>query len=55
MENFSNLMPRLELFENINGALKEVRMALCRADVFYDCNILLVYLNSKFDELKEFH
>ena len=53
MEHFSSLMPHF--FEYINRVLKEVRMTLCRTDVLHHCNKLLVCLNSKLDELKEFH
>ena len=34
--------------------LKQVRVSLCKTDVLHRCNRLLVCLNSKFDELKEF-
>ena len=32
-----------------------MRATLCRTDVLQHCNSLLVRLNSKFEELKEFH
>ena len=41
-------------FENIKRAFKQVRVTLCRTDVLDYCIRLLVCLNSKFDELKEF-
>ena len=53
MKHFSNLMQRLELFQNINWALKQVRVPFCRTDVLHYCNRLLICLNSKFDELKK--
>ena len=34
--------------------LKQVRVSLYKTDVLHRCNKLLVCLNSKFDELKEF-
>ena len=34
--------------------LKQARKTLCKTDVLHRCNRLLVCLNSKFDELKEF-
>ena len=49
MENFSNF------FKNMNRALKQVRVTLCKTDDLHRCNRLLFCLNSKFDELKEFH
>ena len=53
MEHFSNSMPYLD-FENINSVLKQVRVTLCRTDALHHQNRLLVCLNSKFNELKEF-
>ena len=41
--------------EKIKEALKQVTEILCRTDIFYHCNRILVDLNSKSDELKEFH
>ena len=55
MGRFSNLLLCLEFFENIKGALKQLRVILGRTDAFHHCNRLLVSLNSKFDELKEIH
>ena len=55
MEHFSNLIQRMEIFQKYNGALKQVRVTLCRTDILHHCNRLLVSLNSKFDELKEFY
>ena len=37
-------------FKNIKGALKQVRVTLCRTDVFHHCNRLLVRWSSKFDD-----
>ena len=55
MEDFSKIHCSVwNFFENINGVLKQVRITLNRADVWHHCNKLLVCLNSKFDELKEF-
>ena len=55
MEHFSNLIPRLEFFLKYNGALKKLRMILGRNDILHHSNRLLASLNSKFDELKQFH
>ena len=56
MENLSKIRCSVwNFFENINGALKQVRVTLCTADVLHHSNRLVVCLNSKFDELKEFH
>ena len=55
MENVSKIHCNVwNFFENINGTLKQVRLTLCRTGVLHDCNRFLVFLNSKFDELKEF-
>ena len=56
MENVSKIHCSVwNFFENINGVSKQVRITLNRADVWHHCNKLLVCLNSKLDELKEFH
>ena len=55
MENFSNLVQRLEFFRKYKRGLKASEGDLCGTDVLNYCDRPLVCLNSKFDELKEFH
>ena len=54
-EMFPFYCPVWNFFENIKVALKKVRVTLWRIDALHHCNRLLVCLNSKFDEFKEFH
>ena len=55
MENFSNLMQCLEVFRKYKRSLKTSEGDLCGTDVLHYYDRPLVCLNSKFDELKEFH
>ena len=55
MENVSDLLPRLECFENIKRVLKQARVSLRRNDALHYRNRLLVCWISKFVALKEFH
>ena len=56
-EMFPFYCPVWNFFENIKVALKKVRVTLWRTDVmhYWSRNRLLVCLNSKFDEFKEFY
>ena len=54
-EMFPFYWPVWEFFENIKVALKKVRLTLVRTEALHHCNRLLVCLNSKFDEFKEFY
>ena len=54
-EMFPFYCPVWNFFENIKVALKKVRVTLWRTDALHHCNRLLVCLNLKFEEFKEFY
>ena len=46
---------RLDFFRKYERSLKHVMVTLGRINVLHHRNRLLIYLNSKFDELKDFN
>ena len=52
---FENSLQHMDFFFKYKRGLEASEGTLHRTDVLHHCNRLLVFLNIKFDELKEFH